>query len=349
MNSLSEDQIEMVIGKLDKHSEWLEEYLTAFMGTIKDGKEGYHPFISEQYDAISEYLMRTGKRIASFTTSLVCEGYGVENRKVLERVCGAIELYRHSILIHDDLVDADDQRRGKPTIHARFTSLRDPRLGMGCAVFQGNILFCLSMEMINGSDLEPTVIQSLLKELIGANTAVNESQILDVYMEGRDSSLQEWKAMASKRAASLFRATMKMGGIVANIENELVMLAQAGELMGFVFDIQDDIIDTFATREQYGRKPGSDISTRKRPLHVVLALEQADDDQKKILRSPKSDLKSFRSALKDTNGVARAKRMAEKYKEKALRTLDKTNMDQETKNLFSGLMSYMDQSLNWYL
>ncbi len=340
---------EILEKELDDHSRWVETYLEGYLEEARSRGAGLHPFLGEVYDSVRGFVLRGGKRIASYTTSLVYHGYGGTDREALRAVCAAIELYRHSILVHDDLVDGDELRRGSPTIHREYSDLRDERLGMGCAVFSGNILFSVCLGLLADSVPQQGDAFRLIRELLEANRRVNESQILDIQMEGRDALLSEWRAMASERAASLFCATLRMGGILAGADDDLDTLGRAGEMMGYVFDIQDDIIDTFASEEEYGRKPGSDLSTLKRPLHVVLALECADGEQAEALRSREADLESFRSTLIESGGLERAKRMAEEYRATALDLTESTALKPEAKDRLSRLMSYMDESLSWYV
>lgn len=188
-----------------------------------------------------------------------------------------------------------------------------------------------------------------MTEVVKAYTDVNESQTLDLAMEGRDVGAEEWITMASKRAASLFRATLRIGGILSHAEADLDLLGRAGEEMGYVFDIQDDIIDTFATPEEYGRKPGSDLARRKRPLHMVLAVQRASPAQREILSSPLSDIESVREIMLETGAIEEAKSIAEGHASRCLDLLSRTGMSGEGKRAFRSLMDYMAESLSWYV
>lgn len=93
---------------------------------------------------------------------------------------------------------------------------------------------------------------------------VNESQILDLLFEYKDVDVGEWYTMASKRAASLFKTTTLTGAILANAPPEDIgLLKEVGMHIGYAFNIQDDIIDLFASKKQYGRDPGRDVLFEK--------------------------------------------------------------------------------------
>ena len=107
---------------LDKYSAVIEEHLRRFLNQKVKEAGDYHPFIEKVYSDIEEYILRKGKRLASCSTLLTYKGYtGKVNEKILQ-VCIGIELYRHAILVHDDLVDLDTQRRGGSTLHKKFTA-----------------------------------------------------------------------------------------------------------------------------------------------------------------------------------------------------------------------------------
>lgn len=334
--------------ELDRHSRWAESNLSRFLAE-SSRKSGYHPFVRDIYGSVREFALRGGKRIASFTTALACRGYGFEDLDALAVACDAIELYRHCILIHDDLVDGDDTRRGGPTLNRKYAELRDARLGLGSSVFAGNIAFCLCLSRVLTSGLGAGVAHRIIGEISRAYSDVNESQALDLWMEGADADVETWRRMASKRAASLFRATLRVGATLSGAEGDAQSLGRAGEQMGFAFDIQDDIIDVFATVQDYGRQPGSDMKTLKRPLHVVLALRYASADQLAALRSPKTDLQTFKTILRDTGAVDEAKEIAARHASRALKLIEKTGMNREAKDLFASLMAYMGHSLQWYV
>lgn len=334
--------------ELEKHSAWAESSLARFLAGYQR-RARYHPLIADIYDSICEFALRGGKRIASFTVALVCRGYGFRDPDALAVACDAVELYRHSILIHDDLVDGDEARRGGPTLNRKYAELRDDRLGLGCSVFGGNIAFCLSLSRVLGSDLGNDLAIAIVGEMTKAYSDVNESQALDLWMEGADVDLRTWRLMASRRAASLFRATLRIGGLLSGAHRDLELLGKAGEQMGFAFDIQDDIIDVFSAAREYGRQPGSDLKTLKRPLHVVLALRNASGDQLAALRSSKTSLKTFRAVLRDAGAVDGARKIAARHAGRALRLIERTGMDRDAKDLFASLMSYMGRSLQWYV
>lgn len=316
---------------------------------VKAARE-YHPFMAEVYEAMREFVLREGRRLASCSTLIVYKGYagGIDDRII--RACTGVELYRHSILVHDDIVDVEDLRRGGETLHRIFGKSFGERFGAGTALFAGNILYALGLQAVLDSGFESDEIAKVARLFSSEFRDVNESQILDQLFEHKEPSAAEWNVMASKRASSLFRASLLTGAILARArEKDIEMLASAGEHIGFAFDIQDDIIDTFATKEQYGRDPCGDISKRKKPLHIVLALER-DRRLATLLGTGPSgiNVEEIQSLIRDSGALEAAKSVSRDHAREAERLVLQTGMSDGAKDFFVSFIRYVGESLEWY-
>jgi geranylgeranyl pyrophosphate synthase len=125
--------------------------------------------------------------------------------------------------------------------------------------------------------------------------------------------------------------------------------------MGYSFDIQDDIIDTFASRDQYGRPPGGDLLLGKKPLHIVYTLKLADREEVNTLTkltaekqiSPEN-LELVRQIISESGGLDAAKKKSKEHAEKAKELIAKTSLSSETKRFFVSLITYIEESLDWY-
>jgi geranylgeranyl pyrophosphate synthase len=341
---------------LDSYGALIEERLKGFFIEAVEEARGYHPFIEKVHTDLKEFVLRRGKRMASCSTLLTYKGYtGKINDNILN-VCAGIELYRHCILIHDDLVDMDDLRREGKTLHRTFMENYDSRFGEGTAVFVGNIAYALAMRAIIGSGFPEEKVSKSLLLLSRGYQEVNESQILDLLFEYKDVKVNEWGLMASKRAASLFKVTMLIGAILGGAsDNNLLTLEKAAVHIGYAFDIQDDIIDTFAQEEQYGRPTCGDIATGKKPLHIVYALKSTNRERsrtlreilgKKRLNQEERDL--IRTAIRETGGLEAAKEASKKHADEARTLIAQTDLRDDVKKFFNSLILYMEDSLDWY-
>ncbi len=344
---------------LDKYSAVIEERLRKFLNESIKEAASYHPFIEKVYCDVVEFIFRKGKRLASCSTLLTYKGYTGEVDERILKVCIGVELYRHAILVHDDLVDLDDSRRGGDTLHRKFMTSYSPynnRFGDGAAVFAGNIIFALGIRSITESGFSPETINRVLCLTSEAYHDVNESQILDLLFEQRDVSIAEWHIMASKRAASLFKVTILTGAILAGApEIDFSLLEKAAENIGYSFDIQDDIIDSFAKKQEYGRSTCLDISKNKKPLHIIYALNSTDTKITKALKCllgkqflsfGEKDL--ARQLLRDSGGLDAAKHASKKYAIQARDFISQTSLTEDIKEFFNSFIIYIEQSLDWY-
>ena len=344
---------------LDPYGAVIEERLKTFLDKAVEEAADYHPFIGKVYVDLEEYVLRKGKRLASCSTLLTYKGYsGKVDDRILD-VCVGIELYRHAILVHDDLVDMDDQRRGGSTLHKKFTDSYSPynsRFGEGTAVFAGNMAYSLAVRAIMNSDFPEEKVNRVLLLISEGYRAVNESQILDLIFEYKDVDVDEWRVMAGKRAASLFKVTLLAGAILADAtEKDISFLGEAAENMGYSFDIQDDIIDSFAPKEEYGRSPCLDISKNKKPLHVIYALNSEDKTKSEALKCllgkeflNMGEIELIRKLLRESGGLDAAKQASRKHAEQAKELINQTSLAEDVKEFFSSFIGYIEESLNWY-
>ena len=337
---------------LDSYGAIIEEELKSRLDEMVREGQKYHPFLGDVYDATREFVLRGGRRLSACSTLIVYQGFTGQVDDRIIRVCSGIELYRHSILIHDDIVDVEDKRRGGDTLHKMIARGFDERFGSGSAMFAGNILYAQANLCLLQSDFEQDKIVKAAKLLASEFRAVNESQILDMLFEYKDPDVKEWEVMAGRRAASLFKASMLVGAILASApEKDQELLLNAARHIGFAFDIQDDIIDTFATEEQYGRVPCGDIGKRKKPLHVILAL-QKEKRLAAIMQEERSlegsEINYVQSLIRDCGALDKAKSISREHAGQAEEMIYRTGMKKDAKDFFISFIRFVDESLDWY-
>ncbi len=337
------------------YSEMIEARLKKDLRIIKSEAERYHPFIHKIYDGFAEYTLRRGARLASTYTLITYSGYRGGVDEDILRFCVGLEMYRHSILLHDDLVDQEDLRRGGLVFQKMFEEYGGG-LGDAAAVFAGNIAYTLAIQTFFHSRFERSKVERAVTLLNEGYRAVNESQILDKLFEYREPNVDEWYVMASKRAASLFKATILIGAVLGGApEDDIPVLTATAEHIGYAFDIQDDIIDTFASREHYGRDPAGDVVRGKKPLHIVYALNMADGSTLNLLKSimstrklSGSELEAVRRGIVECGALDAAKERSRVHAEKAGELIVQVKMSGEAKGFFNSLLTFINDSLDWY-
>ncbi len=339
---------------LDSYGSVIEADLREQLSLLMRRSESYHPFIAGAYGTLGEFVLRGGRRLSACSTLMVYKGYANEIGERIVRVSSGIELYRHSILVHDDIADNEAMRRGGRTLHEAFAEGRDMHFGAASAIFAGNILYSLAIKSVLDSGFDSIRLSEVIGLLASEFRDVNESQMLDLLFEYKEPGVDEWNVMAGKRAASLFRASMLTGAILAGAPGEdRSLLEDAGRHIGYAFDIQDDIIDTFATKEQYGRDPCGDISKRKKPLHIIIAMQK---DKKRRLASIMEaganmgsvNTREVQNIVRESGALDEAKSISREHAQKAEKAIVRTGMNEEAKDFFVSFIRYVDESLDWY-
>ncbi|MHA1238992.1 MAG: polyprenyl synthetase family protein [Candidatus Odinarchaeia archaeon] len=339
---------------LDGFGGIIETELEKQLNKIVEAADRYHPFMGKLYEITKEFILRKGKRLASCSTLMAYQGYTNSVDENILQVCCAVEFYRHAILIHDDIVDLEEKRRGDKTIHKLLEEEFDQRFGWGSAIFLGDILLPLAVETVLNTSFPLDKKLKAAEVLLSTFREVSESQILDLLFEYTTPDVGEWKIMVSKRAVTLFRAAILPGAILANApEEDLRILSEAAKNFGFAFDIQDDIIDTFASPENYGRQPCGDVSKGKKPLHLIVAAEKSKEasDLLKSLRGKTlsfEEIEAVRRVVRETNALRDAKEISKQYLENAVKLINRTKMNAEAKAYFTQLAGYIQENLDWY-
>lgn len=250
---------------------------------IEDGLQSI-PFKNEPaslYDPCRYVLENGGKRIRPILTLLgagICGG-------TIERAIPAalsIELIHNFTLVHDDIMDQADSRRGKPSIHKKWNE--------ATAILAGDELFVQACSLLSDYLSDPSISELRFKKLydtfINSIHTVCEGQALDMDFEQRENvRTQEYLDMIRGKTATLISTSLCMGGITAGAdENQLGLLENIGLSAGMAFQIQDDLLDVVADPEKFGKCRGGDIRKGKKTFLTLHALEQSNKTEKNKLR-----------------------------------------------------------------
>ena len=222
----------------------------------------------------SEYLIKAGgKKFRPALTLLSCQAVGGKPEKAL-KAAAAIELTHTFSLIHDDIMDNDDTRRGKPAVHKVW--------GEPLAILAGDSLFAKSFELLSQSAEDNIAYERVVDALqVLTNSCINicEGQALDMAFEDTfNVTKDEYMNMIYKKTGDLITASTTIGAIMGGASsNEIQALRTYGKQIGLEFQIQDDYIDLTGD-ESIGKPVGSDLVEGKKTLMVVYALEKANKE-----------------------------------------------------------------------
>ncbi|MEX0593336.1 MAG: polyprenyl synthetase family protein [Balneolaceae bacterium] len=226
------------------------------------------------YEPCRYFMNMGGKRIRPVLTQIGCGLCGGNLQESLPAAL-SVELVHNFTLIHDDMMDGAETRRGEMTVHNRW--------GDATAILAGDLLFTDALEMLNAYDAKRRAI--LNRRLLRSIRRVCEGQARDLELETREeATVDDYFEMIRGKTAALISAALEMGGIVAGgNKRERSALETIGEIIGVSFQIQDDLLDVTADPEQFGKRKGGDIYEKKRTYLLLSAYARGSDSCKTTL------------------------------------------------------------------
>jgi geranylgeranyl diphosphate synthase type I len=263
--------------------EILGNYSSDIIKTIEDELGVITP---NNLQEASIYLTKAGgKMLRPALTLITAEAVGGQKENAL-KAGSAIELIHTFSLIHDDIMDDDDMRRGMPSVHKVW--------GEDVAILAGDTLFSKAFEIIINSNQEistPVQINAALATVADACVKICEGQASDMGFEDRfDVSEEEYLEMIFKKTGALIAAATKVGAIMGGASDDVVdAMYEYGRLIGLAFQIQDDYLDLASDEETLGKPIGSDIGKGKMTIIAINGLSSAGDDSEKLLEILKDD------------------------------------------------------------
>lgn len=222
------------------------------------------------YSPISYVLSLGGKRIRPV---MVLMSYNLYHEDVDTAMLPALglETYHNFTLLHDDLMDRADVRRGKPTVHRKWDD--------NTAILSGDNMLVMAMQRVSQCDARhlPSVISLFTKTAI----EIDEGQQYDMDFESRnDVTEEEYIEMIRLKTSVLLACALKMGAILADAPaSDAEALYQFGEKIGLAFQLQDDYLDVYGDFETFGKQIGGDIMCNKKTYMLINALRLARGEQ----------------------------------------------------------------------
>ena len=271
----------------------------------------------------------------------------------LLRAAASLDLLHVSALVHDDIIDASDTRRGVPAAHRQFASHHKQLRGRGdaddfgsaAAILLGDLLLMWSVELFDDSGLPAERMRHARALLAAMRTEVTCGQYLDL---GASFGVTDTTYLAAeldvarrileyKTARYSVLRPLQVGAALGGGDQALEgALAEFGSLVGRAFQMRDDILGVFGDPAVTGKPAGDDLREGKRTVLVLTALQRADDDQRDMLegvlgKNGMSDdqLRDARSIIEQTSALAEAERLISDDVASAVKLLHDTPMTQD--------------------
>ena len=274
-----------------------------------------------------------GKRVRPVLTLMACDAMGGETAKAIDAAVG-LEMFHNFTLLHDDVMDNADVRRGKTTVHRRWND--------NTAILSGDTMLTIATQYIARCACWP--IMDLFNK-----TAIEiyEGQQWDMDYEYRnDVTVEEYINMIRLKTSVLLGCALKTGALVANAdEDQADLLYQAGVNMGLAFQLRDDVLDVWGDPKTFGKEIGGDIMNNKKTILLINTMQLAQGDDANELRhwlndpfSSREDKVAGVTALYERLGVRQlAEDAITHYNDLALAAFSQVKMSDDDKQAFIAL------------
>ena len=282
-------------------------------------------------EASLHLLQAGGKRIRPIFVLLSAK-FGSYDIQTMKKVAVSLELIHAASLIHDDVIDDAEIRRGEPTVKAKW----DNRIAM----YTGDYLFARALENmaeINKPDAHHILSNTMVELVVG-----EIEQIKDKYRFNQ--SLRDYLRRIKRKTALLISASCQLGAIAGNVDkNTLLKLAHFGYYVGMSYQIIDDILDFTGTEKELGKPSGGDLLQGNITLPVLFAMEDPTIYSEIIKvheNMPRNEINRIINLIKQSDAIERSRGISNRYLEKALLVLE-TLPENQSKTTLKNIAKYI--------
>jgi geranylgeranyl diphosphate synthase type I len=284
----------------------------------------------------------TGKRVRSTLCLLACQAGGGKVEWAVP-AAAAIELLHSFTLLHDDIADRDETRRGRPTVWRLW--------GVAQAITAGDAIYALAglaLSRLDQAQVPPAAAVSVWRELTEAALGVCEGQQLDLAYEGRaDLSVDDYLTMIALKTAALISASTGIGARVAGAPEETAAaLRSFGHHLGLAYQIQDDVLGIWGDPDRLGKPVGSDLARNKRTLPVIHFLSRSEPAQRGVAARLAAGLTGdeiveLAVQMQEAGSRAFCERLAQESLQRALDQLQPCHLEPEAAADLRRLTAYL--------
>src|SRR3954452_2050920 len=341
---------DMAVGPLhraDLHAR-VQKALDAFLDTHHAQLRA----VSEDLDVLLDVLRQLvagGKRLRPAFCYWGWHGAGASDDDSVVAVATSFELLHACAIIHDDVMDASDMRRGHPSVHRQFAALHgtsgwlgsSDNFGVAAAILLGDLCLAWSDEMFTSSGLSAEALSRARPSYDDMRTELMAGQYLDVLGQARGGGSVEdaMRVVRFKSAKYTVERPLHVGGRLAGASEELLAAYSAyGLPLGEAFQLRDDLLGVYGDPAQTGKPAGDDLREGKRTVLIAMALERADPSQRALIERRLGDgdldaagVAELREVLERTGAVADVEWRIETLGQTAVDALRRAPIDGEAR------------------
>ena len=257
----------------------------------------------------------------------------------------AVELFHNFSLIHDDIMDEAEIRRGKPTVHSHF--------GQNTAILSGDVMLVYAYQYI--AQVEAATLPKVMAVFNKTAIGVCEGQQMDMNFETSAAvTLPEYLRMIELKTSILLHGAMKIGALIANASDaDADAIADFGLNMGIAFQLMDDYLDSFGDEASFGKRIGGDIVQNKKTYLYLQAVKLGTAaDRKELSRwyeqvvavdQEAAKIEAVKAIFVHSGATKAIQAEMDNYRDKALAALAKLSVSADRKEMLTTFLNYITQ------
>ena len=276
-------------------------------------------------ESVSYIMAVPGKKFRPLLLLQACDLFNGEALATAVNPALAMELFHNFTLVHDDIMDEADIRRGRPSVHKVY--------GLNSAIIVGDTLLCHAYQMLGTAPqiCLPQALDIFSKAAIG----VMEGQHLDLEFEEKDDVTEfEYLHMIENKTSVLLAASLQIGAIIGGATpKDHQLMYDFGKNLGLMFQIKDDLLDAFGSEESFGKKVGGDIVQNKKTYLQITCRNLASQHQKEQLSSAMSlteeeqKIEKVKALFVETGARAQAEKKMNEFYTLAIKALNQVGVE----------------------
>ena len=326
-----------------------------------------HPLVTDAIDILADFTLNGGKRVrptfawagvrAGLETSdaqpnshlATLKQEGLTANGLLTAIC-SLEFIQACALIHDDIIDKSDTRRGHPTVHRRFETQHEQQnwagesnhYGISQAILVGDLALAWADDMFMQAEVGMPALQRCRDAWRSMRSEVISGQMLDIALEanGSEHVQDSMDVITYKTASYTVARPLHIGACLTGASDELIRQLQSiGHDIGVAFQLRDDQLGVFGDPKITGKPSGDDLRSGKRTTLINVALEQASESQTRTLRNnlgriaPGAEgeptVNDMREIIEKTGAAARVENLIEQHSTSAIDTITGAGLSRE--------------------
>lgn len=285
------------------------------------------------YEPIEYTLAAGGKRVRPQLAMIACQMFGGKEEEVLPAAL-ALEVFHNFTLLHDDVMDKADVRRGRATVHVKWNE--------NTAILSGDQMLIEAYKLLAGVPADK--LSNVLQLFNKMATEICEGQQYDVDFENQEQvAVEEYLKMIRLKTSVLLATALQIGGYIAGAnEEQQEALYQFGINVGLGFQIQDDILDVWGNPETFGKAVGGDISCNKKTFVYLEAKRRLGDEAignelqqwySQVLEDNTTKIAAVKEIFEQLDVRTACEKVVEDYTQKALALLNQLPQNAATEQL----------------